>query len=337
MRHDLNEGITVTEQPQPVSRSVPLSSLRLDHPHWVNPRSIIDEGELTELEISVKERGILVPLHVAKIIEDGDIVNLVLDGQRRVLVAQRTLPHDIEVPVIDAISDVIDELTWDRSDELLTLALDIGNRRKGLSSYELAETGERLKNRGKSNVEISRALNKSETWVSRMLKARLTASPTLMRAWRLGEVTDEQFKELATEKDQDAQADAATEVIAARKENKGEARALAKERVTRAANTEKKGERKARSSAKGDAAPKQKAAPSKLVLEEMLGFAETRPPTHDYVRGLMDGVAYALGIRDPEEFSSPWRTYLARIGGSTSSSGPTKRAKAGRPKGAKGR
>jgi ParB/RepB/Spo0J family partition protein len=320
---------TVVFQPNQ-GRLVPLASLWLDHPKWTNPRTLIDDDKLTELGESIKKDGILDPPHVAQVKVNGDIINLVIDGQRRGLAAKRVLPKTAMISVIDIVPEVIEDLTWEVSDQLMLKALTIGSKRESLTSYELTEVADRLRHRNRTGADIARALNKSESWVSRMLKARSTATAKLMASWKRNEITDEQFKELAAEKDQAKQADATKEVAEARKTgDKTEARTRAKEvsesaKRTAPAKPPKVAKANGKPAAEGPQVdlwkepppvkPKS-TAPSKVVLEEMIGLADKRPPTHDYVKGLMDGVAYALGHKDPGDFGKAWHQYLARLGG----------------------
>lgn len=322
--------------------TAPLGTLHLEHACWANPRTIIDDDKLAELGVSIKENGILTPLHVARVMVNGDLIHLVLDGQRRVLAGSRVLAKNHPVPIIYAWPTVIEQLTWEVSDQLLALALDIGNRREGLSSYELVETAERLKGRGKTGAQIARSLNRSESWVSKMLKARLSATPKLLASWRRGDVSDEQFKDLAVEKRPEVQEEATKAVAAARKSgDKGEARMKAKETGATAkqrtagpkeapepakpAPTTKattNGVRVVTPAVSGPQAelpvvvpPKKPQMVSRVVLEDMVGLTAKVPPVHDYVRGIFDAVQYVLGEMDPAKFGKPWHQYIARLEG----------------------
>lgn len=323
-------------QSQPLL-TAPLSSLVLEHQCWANPRTILDDEKLAELGESIKDNGILVPLHVARVMANGSMIHLVLDGQRRVLAGSRVLAKNYEVPIVHAWPEVIDVLTWETSDKLLKIALDIGNRREALSSYELVETAERLKNRDKSNVEIARALNRSTTWVSRMLSARLAATPKLLSMWKRGEMSDEQFKALASEKDADKQGAAAEEVVAARAGgDKAEARMKAREvgaanKPSKPAKQDKAKPAAATATQKPAKAatvsgaqpplpidppvPVKKKPLQAFVLEQMLELATKAPPVHDYVRGVFDALEYALGVKALAEFPKPWHQYIARLEG----------------------
>jgi ParB-like chromosome segregation protein Spo0J len=318
------------------NREVTLASLHLEHPRWLNPRTFtgLDDKSLAEFGKEIKERGLLDPPKVQKVSFNGDIINLVIDGQRRVRAAMDVMPKSTKIEVVDRTEKPI-ELTWEESDEILLEVLAMASYREGLSSFELSEVAERMRNRDRKIVEIAKAVDRDESWVSKILKARATASPKLMLSWRKGQVTDEQFKELAAVKDPDRQAEVTKEVVDTRA--KGD-NAEARQRVKELTEQFKQDEAKAK---KADAKPKtngHKLVPAdgghqaemwappppvvkknpttpRHVLEEMVALADKRAPTHDWVKGMMSGVRYALGEIDADEFPKPWRDYLARLGG----------------------
>lgn len=328
-------------------RFVQLGDLHLDHVHWTNIRTFtgLDEEALAELGADLKERGILVPPKVQKVLVDGKVIDLVIDGQRRVRSALGVMPPSTLIEVIDRTQDPI-ELTPQAADEITIEALAISERREGLSSYELSEVAEQLRSRDHSLLAIGKAIGRSESWVSKILKARGLASPEIMLDWKKGALTDEQFKDLAAV-NKDAQASALAEVREAKSTGDAtQARKLAREAKERAngqangqsnghANGQAHGKAKTGKStgkakangrtvvageqtemwAKPPEVKKKSAAPKRLVLEEMLALKNKLPPTNDYVKGIMDCVRFALDQGAIEEFGSPWRQYLARAAG----------------------
>lgn len=321
-------------------RTVPLSELWLEAPLWSNPREFsgLDTKQISALGESIKAKGIIDPLKVQRIIVDGAIVNLVIDGQRRVLGSREVLSKNAPIPVVD-IEEEPCELTAEKGDELLLKALTTLER-ESLSSFELSKVAERMKARGKTGEYIADAIGKSPTWVSRFLKARTTASPKLLLQWRKGDLTDEQFKELAEVKDEAKQTEAAKEVVQARKDgDKGEARMRSKEiKETERASNKTNGHSthttwdpetkttKSTAVVKGPQLsllkeepkvekPKKPAGPARIVLEEMVGLADKRAPVSELVKGIMIGVKYALGTLEPKDFGKAWDQYIARIEG----------------------
>lgn len=371
-------------------RFVPQSELVVDHKNWTNPRTItgLDEASLADLGKDIKQRGIQVPLIVQKIWSNADrtrFTNLVLEGQRRSLAVHEVMPKDYEVPVVDRTVDPI-ELTPEAADELMLDMLSVATKRDGLSSFELSEVAERLRKRERKLSDISKAIGRSEGWISKILKARSTSTPKLLLRWRKGEITDEQFKELAEVKEPERQEAAVAEVVKARKSGDlTEARLRSKEVkegekqkgklcLVRGPNGEKCMRTNGHDQADGpctdgvstswrpsgwvDDAPRTvkgpqvdlfkddpvpvKPAPkpkkpmtARIALEELVSMRDRRPPTHDYVKGIVDGVLYALAEIGPEDFARPWTAYLARIDGSGAKKKPAKSKKKSAKKSAK--
>lgn len=327
-------------------RIVPLGALKLDHQHWTNPRSFsgLDEESLDEFGKDLKAEGIQVPPHVVRVkMGGGDYIDLVADGQRRVRAGLRVFPKNHPIEVIDLYPEPI-ELTPAKSAEILRRVLNIGHR-EGLSSYELSEAAEKLRDQGLKLAEIARAVGKSDSWVSRMLEARKHATDKLMIAWKKGEITDEQFKDLAKQKEDDQPAAIATVVETRASGDKATARVIAKELAEKAKPAAGKVNGHSRPApetrvVKGEqtdlfekpkAKPEGPKAPSKAVLEDMLALADKTPPTHDEVKGIMKGISFALGFTSPDKLGNPWVTYLARVEGRA----VPKRVKAKAPKAVK--
>lgn len=326
------------------SRPAKLSSLWLEHQHWTNPRtkSGLEDEKLAELGASIKANGVQEFPKVQKILTDAGVIDLVIDGQRRVKAASAALGKNAEIQVIDVSPDPI-KLTPEVADDLLLKALLTVVDRKGLSSYELLEVASRMQARGKTGAYIAAAIGKSPTWVSRMLKAKSTASPKLMLRWRKDEITDEQFKDLAEIKDEEKQVEATKEVIDARKSgDKAEGRVRAKE-LAAGAKADKAKDAKVVNGHNKDAKPpvvkgpqldlldKEKAdkaaeekseakklapkPPSRHAIDDLLAMADKRPPLHDLVKGIMLGVKYATGLIEPDAFGKPWMQYVSRVEG----------------------
>jgi ParB-like chromosome segregation protein Spo0J len=315
-------------------RKVKLGDLRLDFKNWTNPRTVtgLDDPALDELADNLRKRGMEIPPHVAQIKANGDIVDLVIDGQRRVMASLRFLPKTTEIEVID-VEPIAVDLTPEKAAELTERALNITTNRAELSSYEICEAAAKLKAQGVKLSRIATAVHRSETWVSKMLSAREGATPKLVHSWQKSEITDEQFKDIAREKSPNTQNKTLEDVKAARESgDKASARVMAKEvaETSRAPKlvlngTSTNGHAKEAPVVKGpqvdlfeDRTKKEKegpVAPSKAVLHDMLSFADKKPPTHEYVKGVMDGLKVALGFTNPEKLGKPWVTYLARCEG----------------------
>lgn len=351
----VTEGVPVSTAQNVISnRTVALKDLWLEAaPHWTNPREFsgLDAGELREMGESIKTKGIVDAVKVQKILVNGAVHDLVIDGQRRVMAGREVLPKGAPIPVVD-LSEEPMELTPENCEKLLLLAFTTYER-EGLSSYEISGVAERLAKRGKTGKLISAIVGKSESWISRMLKARSTATPQLLLKWRKGDVTDEQFKDLAAETDPEKQADKTKDVVEARKSgDKTEARTRAKEvaETAKAAKKPAKNDKPtvppAVSGKQQDIftrtdAPDPKPTPAKddkpkmrsrAVLDDMLHMAEQKPPTSDIVKGIMMGVKYTCGIMEAHEFGKAWDEYVRRASGAPK---PAKKSKPTKPPKAK--
>jgi hypothetical protein len=260
-------------------RWVPLGNLVLEYRHWKNPRTFtgLDAESLAALSSDIKRKtvnneqddvlaGIDDPLKVVRIAVDGHEVQLVLDGQRRHRAAQLTgLGDDILVPVLDREPDPVE---WSQAlaRKYLKEVLTTVGLRANLSSFELSEAAQQL--RGEKDLDtgkeltiaqIAAAIGRSDSWVSKILTARASAAPKLLRRWQNGELSEEQFRDLATgvadKQEQETEADKVTEQR--RSGDKSGARVTAKERKeqTRAeAKTKRDAAKTARAAAKAERA-----------------------------------------------------------------------------------
>lgn len=328
-------------------RWVPFRDLTTEYRYWTNPRSMtgLDDESIKTLSASILASttstesavcaGIRQPLEVIRIAANGGIDQLVVDGQRRYLAAKAAgLTGDTLIPVIDLEPDPV---VWSPSvaTTYLVKALEGVGTRAGLSGFELSESAERLRattdpeTKKEYTIErVAAAIGRSASWVSKILTARANASPALMLKWKTGEIPEETFRDLAALPKQEQRGSLAkVEELASqdRRGARGAARAAAKEakELAKAAKAEPapppagKAKRERKPVVSGEqqtmpASPPRK-APPKAVIDDMLHMRVARPPTHDYVKGLMDGVRWAIGDLDAAEFGKPMRQYLTRV------------------------
>lgn len=337
-------------------RYVRLGELVLDYKHWRNPRTVtgLDSESISRLAESIKARtvetasddggnpvtyaGINDPLLVVQIAVNGGVTNLVLDGQRRHRAATEALHEDAMIPVIDREPEPVGEWSAGLAAKYLTEVLDMVGTREGLSGYEISESAERLRAMTNPDTkseytmeQIGAAVGRSASWVSKILKARSSATPRVMLSWKSGEITEEQFKAVTSERNPEAQ-DATQEAVSAavRSGDKAGARALAKEqkeRVKKAAKAahEEKAEKakpaKKKAKKKGEAtqtempSPPPRKPPPFAVIEDLVTTADKRPPTHDYVKGIIDGARWATGLLDSAQFAKAWTVYMNLVAG----------------------
>ncbi len=264
----------------PVPRWTRIGDLLLEYKFWTNPRTFtgLDEVAIQALANDILAKssttetavvaGIQEPLLVVQIRgANGDIDELVLDGQRRLRAAHvAKLGDDALVLVRDREPEPIE---WSQavSRKYLKEVLTVVGLRRDLSAYELSEAAQHLRgakdlDSGKelTLAQIAAAIGRSESWVSKILTARTSASPKLLHRWKRGEISEEQFRDLATGiKAPEEQDKAAAEVTETRKSgDKGEARRNVKEQKERARIADKE-KRDSVKKAKADAKAKAKA------------------------------------------------------------------------------
>jgi ParB-like chromosome segregation protein Spo0J len=330
------QGEPVTVASSIASRTVALGNLAIEIPGiWENPREFsgLDASEIKELGASIRDKGLIDPPKVQMVRNlDGRVIELVIDGQRRKLAADSVLDAATAIPVID-LSDEVMDLTPENVDKLMLMALTTYER-EDLSSYELSTVAHRMKDRGKTLDYIGKAIGRDASWVSKMLKARGTASKKLLTQWRKGEITDEQFKDLAAVADPDEQDKAAKTVVDTRKSgDKAEARVKAKEI---AASAKKNGKASVAPVVRGpqeglpgvevssgntakNESKAEKPQPPKMrnraVLDDLLHMTDKRPPTSEIVKGIVLGVQYACGLIEADDFGKAWQQYVNRVEG----------------------
>lgn len=335
----VSDNAEPSERPiHPPTRWARLSELCLEYKFWMNPRSQtgLDDEKIGALAASIlrgtksEESGVFAgiedPLEVVQINTSAGVVNLITDGQRRYLATKfAKLGDDTWVPVVDLEPEPV-KWTADLAAKYLARALDKVGTREGLSSFELSESAERLRSStdpdtGKDFTldAVAATVGRSASWVSKILAARERATDVLLHSWRKGELTDEQFKDLAAV-DRRAQKKAASDVVEARKSGDVTgARTVAKEKKALAAAKEKAKDPapEPKKAKKGEQAalnlPPPKKSPPFAVVEDMLETAVAHPPTHDYVRGMMDALKWDRGLMDAANFAKPWHTYLTHV------------------------
>ena len=82
---------------EPTTNKLSISAL---YPNKFQPRKIFDEDSLSDLEKSIKERGIIQPIIVRK--SDVNTKYEIIAGERRWLAAQKAGLHEVPVVVTEA-------------------------------------------------------------------------------------------------------------------------------------------------------------------------------------------------------------------------------------------
>jgi ParB family chromosome partitioning protein len=151
---------------RPAVQTVPIEFLR---PSPLQPRRSFDEGELTALADSIREKGVLQPLLVRPA-PDGAVGYEIVAGERRWRAAQAAGLHELPV-VVRALSDR----------EALELALIENIQRADLSALDEAQGFRRLiEEFGHTQEELAATVGKSRSHVANLL--RLLSLPESVQA-----------------------------------------------------------------------------------------------------------------------------------------------------------
>lgn len=371
------------EGPSREVRWVKLGDLALEYRHWKNPRTFtgLDAESIRLLSEDIRRKtvsredgdqirlvaGIDDPLKVVRIAVNGGEVQLVLDGQRRHRAAAMMGSEGILIPVLDREPEPV-EWSPALARKYLKEVLTVVGLRSDLSAFELSEAaqqlrGERDLDTGKelTIAQIAAAIGRSDSWVSKILTARATASPKLLSRWRKGEISEEQFRDLAAGVPDPEKQEAAAGEIAEQRARGDKAAARrsaleAKEQAKLKAKAEREAAKAAKAAAKADKArakaEKQKAkktvkgsgkgkgpavrgpqadlpmdpkaatppapkpkAMSPAIVDDLLDQAARKPPTHEYVKGVLAGIQVATGRIDLEKLPKPWHSYIHHLAG----------------------
>lgn len=248
---------------------------------FTNPREKFDMNKIKELAADIKERGLMYPLQVWTG-PDGEMV--VVGGERR----RR------------AIGLLIEEGDWGKTKSIPCVGVQAANlkdahyaavadnlHREDLSPYELAKEIYSLKDMGDSQRTISQMLHKSETWISRKLKAFELAIPALRQAWKHGKLPNE-----------------AVEAIALMPQEEQEAELEAQLKLR---DGTREGKAKAKKRTKGKKLQK----PSAKELQGLLVVAEAATKNdHPYVHGVRDALKLAMGAIEEDGLGKEWRQFV---------------------------
>ncbi|HTV45800.1 MAG TPA: ParB/RepB/Spo0J family partition protein [Stellaceae bacterium] len=143
-------------------------AIELIRPGALQPRRRFAEAELDALAQSIREKGVLQPLLVRPLGDDGFGFELVA-GERRWRAAQRVGLHEVPV-IVRTLADT----------EALEIALVENLQREDLAPLEEAEAYRRLVNElGRTQASLAEALGKSRSHVANTL--RLLSLPAAVR------------------------------------------------------------------------------------------------------------------------------------------------------------
>ena len=145
-------GETKVEQ---TTNKLPVSEL---YPNKFQPRKIFDEDSLSDLEKSIKERGIIQPIIVRK--SDESSKYEIIAGERRWLAAQKAGLHEVPVVVTEA-----DDL------KSLEFAIVENVQRNDLNPLEEAQGYQRLiSDFAYDQEKVSKFIGKSRSYITNCLR-----------------------------------------------------------------------------------------------------------------------------------------------------------------------
>ena len=166
MRHDTHfvEALAARHE-TPVGKMLPLSAVEPD-PN--QPRKVM--GRLDDLVSSIQDKGVLEPILVRPLDEDGGSTSFrIISGERRYRASQEAGLFEIPVVVLDV-----------SEDEALEIALIENLQRKDLTPFEEAEGYHALSERHDyTHEQIADAVGKSRTVITESLA--LLAMPARVR------------------------------------------------------------------------------------------------------------------------------------------------------------
>ena len=137
------------------------------YPNKFQPRKIFDKDSLSDLEKSIKERGIIQPIIVRK--SDENSKYEIIAGERRWLAAQKAGLHEVPVVVTEA-----DDL------KSLEFAIVENVQRNDLNPLEEAQGYQRLINDFSYDQEkVSKFIGKSRSYITNCLRILTLPSDVL--------------------------------------------------------------------------------------------------------------------------------------------------------------
>lgn len=288
---------------QATPTTLKISELLLEGADFHNPRNKITE--IANLAKSIAQVGLITPLAVWKTSKGGKTVHVVVDGGRRLRALQKL---DAAKNLGDLAAGIPVRIV--KADSLLDarfVALTGNLHREDLTSYELAKEMAQLVKAGVKQKDIAKRLSKSQTWVSRQLKAWKLAAPGVKAAWKSGRLPDDDIQSIIAlpEADQEvtvlkvmAARDTATGEKAARAQ-RAKARTIAKPPKTKAAKS---------ASAKAPKAPQIEMA----QVEQLLALVDDDDLKDRYLRGLRDALRLVAGKIGAGELDKKWATHVAK-------------------------
>ncbi len=167
IKKGLGRGLSSLIGETKVEQTTNKLSISALYPNKFQPRKIFDEDSLSDLEKSIKERGIIQPIIVRK--SDVNTKYEIIAGERRWLAAQKAGLHEVPVVVTEA-----DDL------KSLEFAIVENVQRSDLNPLEEAQGYQRLINDFSYDQEkVSKFIGKSRSYITNCLRILTLPSEVL--------------------------------------------------------------------------------------------------------------------------------------------------------------
>ena len=167
IKKGLGRGLSSLIGETKVEQTTNKLSISALYPNKFQPRKIFDEDSLSDLEKSIKERGIIQPIIVRK--SDENSKYEIIAGERRWLAAQKAGLHEVPVVVTEA-----DDL------KSLEFAIVENVQRNDLNPLEEAQGYQRLINDFSYDQEkVSKFIGKSRSYITNCLRILTLPSDVL--------------------------------------------------------------------------------------------------------------------------------------------------------------
>ena len=167
IKKGLGRGLSSLIGETKVEQATNKLSISALYPNKFQPRKIFDEDSLSDLEKSIKERGIIQPIIVRK--SDENSKYEIIAGERRWLAAQKAGLHEVPVVVTEA-----DDL------KSLEFAIVENVQRNDLNPLEEAQGYQRLINDFSYDQEkVSKFIGKSRSYITNCLRILTLPSDVL--------------------------------------------------------------------------------------------------------------------------------------------------------------
>lgn len=270
-------------------------SFQLSGGGYTNRRESADKDKLMELADSILERGLDVPLTAWITKESDKEIKVIISGSRRYTAIGMLLKDGVAgdlagegkgaIPYYEFFGTL-----WEARLEAFSLNL----HREDLTAFETAGEIFELVESGMDQKDIAEKLCKSQPWVSILYNSYKRSCTPLKKAWQAESLPLDQVYNISSIEDEDEQATATRDALAARAAGTRPAAAEGRRRVKEATG-------------KND-------YPTRKQVAEYLALAEGCPTKNKYVAGMRDFAKFVMGEIGVGEFDKPWFDWMETRG-----------------------